>query len=115
MHHNDTTILFAGKYGNLNKFCKFQLGLGVNAIKKKVGMYLQNDSYLISNSSYTIKLASKLKLIYSTFGILGQVWYLIVSIPDLCTLTYFHTMEWFDMQTYFLICIFINIDESFRK
>ena len=24
------------------------------------------------------------------FGILGQVWYLIVSIPDLCTLTYFH-------------------------
>ena len=21
-------------------------------------------------------------------GILGQVWYLIVSIPDLCTLTY---------------------------
>ena len=24
-------------------------------------------------------------------GILGQVWYLIVSIPDLCTITYFHT------------------------
>ena len=24
-------------------------------------------------------------------GILGQVWYLIVSIPDLCTLTYFPT------------------------
>ena len=23
-------------------------------------------------------------------GILGQVWYLIVSIPDLCTLTYFY-------------------------
>ena len=23
------------------------------------------------------------------FRILGQVWYLIVSIPDLCTLTYF--------------------------
>ena len=23
-------------------------------------------------------------------GILGQVWYLIVSIPALCTLTYFH-------------------------
>ena len=22
-------------------------------------------------------------------GILGQVWYLIVSIPDLCTLTYY--------------------------
>ena len=25
----------------------------------------------------------------SPIGILGQVWYLIVSIPDLCTLTYF--------------------------
>ena len=24
-------------------------------------------------------------------GILGQVWYLIVSIPDLCTLTYFRS------------------------
>ena len=27
------------------------------------------------------------------FGIQGQVWYLIVSIPDLCTLTYFHKKE----------------------
>ena len=26
--------------------------------------------------------------------ILGQVWYLIVSIPDLCTLTYFDDMRW---------------------
>ena len=26
-------------------------------------------------------------------GILGQVWYLIVLIPDLCTLTYFYTEE----------------------
>ena len=25
-----------------------------------------------------------------SIGILGQVWYLIVSIPDLCTLTYFN-------------------------
>ena len=25
----------------------------------------------------------------ASIGILGQVWYLIVSIPDLCTLTYF--------------------------
>ena len=27
------------------------------------------------------------------FGILGQVWYLIVSIPDLCSLSYFHTVR----------------------
>ena len=26
---------------------------------------------------------------YFPIGILGQVWYLIISIPDLCTLTYF--------------------------
>ena len=26
------------------------------------------------------------------FGILGQVWYLIVSIPDLCTLTFFDSV-----------------------
>ena len=30
-------------------------------------------------------------------GILGQVWYLIVSIPDLCTLTYFD-YEWINNQ-----------------
>ena len=29
-------------------------------------------------------------LIHFPIGILGQVWYLIVSIPDLCTLTYFN-------------------------
>ena len=28
-------------------------------------------------------------------GILGQVWYLIVSIPDLCTLTYFYKIKHF--------------------
>ena len=44
----------------LAKFCKVQLGEGVNAILKKVDLYLQNVSYLISNSPYTIKLASKL-------------------------------------------------------
>ena len=27
------------------------------------------------------------------FGILGHVWYLIVSIPDLCCLSYFITFE----------------------
>ena len=27
--------------------------------------------------------------VHSSIGILGQVWYLIVSIPDLCNLTYF--------------------------
>ena len=30
-----------------------------------------------------------LRVCHFPIGILGQVWYLIVSIPDLCTLTYF--------------------------
>ena len=30
-----------------------------------------------------------MKILKLTIGILGQVWYLIVSIPDLFTLTYF--------------------------
>ena len=30
---------------------------------------------------------------YCEFGILGQVWYLIVSIPDICTLTYLDVMR----------------------
>ena len=37
------------------------------------------------------------------FGILGQVWYLIVSIPDLCTLTYFYKLSTRDFVIY-LIC-----------
>ena len=27
------------------------------------------------------------------YGVLGQVWYLIVSIPDLCLLTYFNLLK----------------------
>ena len=33
-----------------------------------------------------------IKFYHFPFGILGQVWYLNVSIPDLCTLTYFVTL-----------------------
>ena len=32
-------------------------------------------------------------------GILGQVWYLIVSIPDLCTLTYFKQILYLTMNS----------------
>ena len=38
-----------------------------------------------------------------SIGILGQVWYLIVLIPDLCTLTYF------DLKSIFLKISFRNI------
>ena len=31
-----------------------------------------------------------------TYGVLGQVWFLIVSIPDLCLLSYFYNLrDWF--------------------
>ena len=37
-------------------------------------------------------------LCYFPIGILGQVWYLIVSIPDRCTLTYID-------RSVFLLCV----------
>ena len=33
-------------------------------------------------------------------GILGHVWYLFVSIPDLCTLTYFESIRWCVCNSY---------------
>ena len=36
---------------------------------------------------------SHLYVCHFSIDILGQVWYLIVSIPDLCTLTYFHANQ----------------------
>ena len=54
------SLLFGGKYSGLSGFCKIQLGEGVNTILKKEGLNLQNDSYLFSNSPYTVKLASEL-------------------------------------------------------
>ena len=44
---------------------------------------------------------------------LGQVWYLIVSIPDLCTLTYFYS--WFEnMVTLINELIIIDL-QSIRR
>ena len=34
-----------------------------------------------------------LQVCHFLIGILGQVWYLIVSIPDLCTLTYYRSPQ----------------------
>ena len=61
-------------------------------------------SFVVSNCEFVI-------------GILGQVWFLIVSIPDLCTLTYFIKLpfgthifvlsisEW-PLKTGVTVCIF---------
>ena len=38
-------------------------------------------------------------------GILGQVWYLIVSIPDFCTLTYFLLLIFYVFSVLCLLCL----------
>ena len=53
MHRNDTTIV-CRNISNLNKFYKFQLGEGVNAILKKVDLNLQNDSRISSANHLTL-------------------------------------------------------------
>ena len=40
-------------------------------------------------TSWLSFVVSNCEFVTFPIGILGQVWYLIVSIPDLCTLTYF--------------------------
>ena len=44
-------------------------------------------------------------------GILGQVWYLIVSIPDLCTITYFNSFRDEIQQTGWHVIKHENIDK----
>ena len=40
-----------------------------------------------------VKLVLNWVVVTFPFGILGQVWYLIVSIHDLCPLSYFHIVR----------------------
>ena len=42
----------------------------------------------IGLTSWLLFVVSYCEFRHFPIGILGQVWYLIVSIPDLCTLTY---------------------------
>ena len=42
-------------------------------------------------TSWLSFVVSNCEFVTFPIGILGQVWYLIVSIPDLCTLTYLYT------------------------
>ena len=51
---------------------------------------------------------SLLGVCHFPIGILGQVWYLIVSIPDLCTLTYFTYIV--SITTSFFFSIFTDIN-----
>ena len=51
---------------------------------------------------------------YFPIGIPGQVWYLIVSIPDLCTLTYFNQLKANNVCAISLKCLSI-IYNSFSR
>ena len=50
-----------------------------------------------------------LNYVFVTFpcGILGQVWYLILPIPDLCPLSYFD--GWFLMRAVPTDCLFLSV------
>ena len=47
-----------------------------------------------SHTTITRHQEDKLSKCYFPIGILGQVWYLTVLVPDLCTLTYFKPVSW---------------------
>ena len=57
MHRSD--ILFAGKYENLNKLCKFH-GRGLMRFFKKVDLYLHNDSLPLTRHRPTMLIISYL-------------------------------------------------------
>ena len=55
--------------------------------------FITFDTYMLRQNGIRfykgLYVTFKLARLYFPIGILGQVWYLIVSIPDLCTFTYF--------------------------
>ena len=62
----------------------FYRNLTSNPLKNKIG-----SSILIVSICFGYFIRMKRVNLFP-IGIMGQVWYLIVSIPDLCTLTYFN-------------------------
>ena len=66
MHRSYITIACRKIWRFKQNSVRFSLGRGLMHFKES-GPVPTNDSYLISISAYTIKLASKLKLRYNTF------------------------------------------------
>ena len=66
-----------------------------------IAWYGRADCYPLS-----LLLSLSLSLSLSRLDVLGQVWYLIVSIPDLCTLTYFtEILLYLHLKLYFKDCL----------
>ena len=59
--------------------------------------FLNKSISAFANIMYSSRLWCLLWVCHFPIGTLGQVWYLIVLIPDLCTLTYFsnNLLYWF--------------------
>ena len=47
--------------------------------------------HLLGKGSFVM---SNFGVCYFPIGILGQVWYLVVSVPDLCPFSYFSVIFW---------------------
>ena len=62
----------------------------------RVCLYVLCDHLLGKGWPLGSRLWCLLWVCHFPIGILGQVWYLIVSIPDLCTLTYYATWPCFE-------------------
>ena len=60
-----------------------------SSIPARSHTFMEIDREIISTVILLPSAESFKKGLHFPIGILGQVWYLIVSIPDLCTLTYF--------------------------
>ena len=69
--------------------------------------------YLCAWPFVTLKSANLLALLYVmfsygfvtfSFGVLGQVWYLIASLPNLCLLPYFVYVNYIVVVFRFLLC-----------
>ena len=91
---DDTMIWYLSSKLNLNLFCvkvfwnlNSMMTWCINWRRLLALIIFQRSSLklfpIIKKTGYNIN------ALHFPIGILGQVWYLIVSIPDLCTLTYF--------------------------
>ena len=85
-----------GNFNNRNQLLTSKLlyqGYQYNKLCKAFSKFYHRHSELIVKYNVGLKTLlqkGKSELVcHFPIGILGQMWYLIVSIPDLCTLTYF--------------------------
>ena len=87
---------FIGKLGKLSQNLT-SAAVVIGALRVK-SVCNKEHTGLICNMTYVM-----FSCVFVTFacGVLGQVWYLIVSIPDLCLLTYFYKVPYITSKMIF--------------